>query len=673
MSKATWRWTRGFALAAVAASLVLPAAASAAVDDTILVSRANGGNGEGAESFAADVSISDNGCRMTFNTTADNIAFTDPTAGQNVVMRDSCAQSTESIALDEDTGDPADEFNSTATISGDGCRIAFWTTDSLHPDDPDLTETPNGFPATEGSVYVRDVCESRTYLASRDEDEDSVPVSQGQTSISQDGSRVAFATNAHVDVQGAIPDGNDAPGNVQRDVYIRDLDGGDPDTGSTILASVRWDGAAGANGDNLTQTEARQAMSDNGRFISMYTTSTDLIPPSAAPQDTNGREDIYVRDLQTGVAQRATLADDERQLTAGPGRVVTAFTWAISGNGRHIAWWGNSAELGGNGQVQVWRRDLDAGTTELISRASGPEGDIASAAARPALDNDGRFVAFASDSGNLATNVNGHQVFVRDTLNQTTHAISRKSGHLGELSTGASITEDIAFSDDGRFAAFASASPDLAPGDANGDDIDIFRRELNEPPAPRTQQAFNARPIISGAQVDLPGPGGMQPLGTIRQLPIGTVVDATQGRIAATTTGNTQSKPVQTAEFYGARFVVTQQRNTLTLMKLKRPTGCKKRKARKGAAAAAGPVARLSRGRRGLWGSGRGRFGTRGGRGAGTVRGTVWYVENRCNGSTLFRVAEGTVAVDDFGKKGKVNRILRAGGRYVAKAKKPRR
>jgi hypothetical protein len=675
----------GIAIAAVL--LVTPAFAEAAVDDTILVSRANGLDGVGADSFSVDSGINADGCRISFQGTADNLG-TVQTNTQNVFWRDACAGLTEVVAIDSVTGLPADELNASSTIDDSGCKVAFWTTDSLVPADPDVAETIGGFPADEGSVYVRDVCTDTTTLVSLDQNGNSVSVTQLLTSISADGDRVAFSTGVPVDTANLDP-GDDT--NNARDVFIRDVS-----AGTTTLASVNAAGTAASNGDSRIQTEGRQALSDDGRYLSMITTASDMATSGPGHPDTNAVDDIYVRDLDAGVAQRANLSDADQQLSQPPGTLTTFFSWAISGDGRRIAWTSNSPELGGNGFAQVWLRDLDAGTTELISRASGPEGDIAifPGASRPALDETGRHVAFASNATNLATNVNGAQIYVRDVLNQTTHAASRKSGVLGELSTGASVTEDPSFSDNGRFLSFVSTSPDLAPGDANGPDQDVFRRELAEPGLPKAGVNFNVRPTDGTARYRTPGSDSYAPLEHIEQLPEGSVIDARSGRVAVTTertppasgaaaaaggptavTSAEADKPVQTAEFFQGRFGVVQKSAKLATMKLAGKAACgrkggKKKGGKKNAFASGGPLAHVSGRGRSLWGSGRGRYATRGNRGAGAVRGTIWFVQDKCNGDTLMRVTQGTLEIDDFAKKGKANKVIKAPGKYVAKAKK---
>jgi hypothetical protein len=66
-----------------------------------------------------------------------------------------------------------------------------------------------------------------------------------------------------------------------------------------------------------------------------------------------------------------------------------------------------------------------------------------------------------------------------------------------------------------------------------------------------------------------------------------------------------------------------------------------------------------------LRGSAHGRYRTRGQHSAATVRGTVWTVADRCDG-TLTTVKRGTVAVRDFRLKKTV--MVHAGKHYLARA-----
>jgi hypothetical protein len=76
-----------------------------------------------------------------------------------------------------------------------------------------------------------------------------------------------------------------------------------------------------------------------------------------------------------------------------------------------------------------------------------------------------------------------------------------------------------------------------------------------------------------------------------------------------------------------------------------------------------GPKAVLGK----LWGSGKGKFRTNGKYSAATVRGTIWLVEDRCEG-TLTKVRRGTVRVRDFRRKKTVT--VKAGHTYLARAQR---
>ena len=72
-------------------------------------------------------------------------------------------------------------------------------------------------------------------------------------------------------------------------------------------------------------------------------------------------------------------------------------------------------------------------------------------------------------------------------------------------------------------------------------------------------------------------------------------------------------------------------------------------------------------GPRKLWGSGKGKFRTSGKYSSATVRGTIWLVEDRCDG-TLTKVTRGTVQVRDLRRKKTVT--VRAGHSYLARAQR---
>jgi hypothetical protein len=182
--------------------------------------------------------------------------------------------------------------------------------------------------------------------------------------------------------------------------------------------------------------------------------------------------------------------------------------------------------------------------------------------------------------------------------------------------------------------------------------------------APVTGKSVNVDTVSGTVLVKVPGSKAFVVLGKQeRQIPTGSIIDTRKGRVTIVTGVGTGSKATQSAVFYDGVFKFTQPRAKRDAIAEATLVGklenCPKRKARGGAFDAG-----KRRGRR-LWGSGKGRFRTRGRRSSTTVRGTVWLVEDRCDGTTLNRVTRGKVVVRDFGRRRNIN--LKAPGTYVAR------
>jgi hypothetical protein len=172
---------------------------------------------------------------------------------------------------------------------------------------------------------------------------------------------------------------------------------------------------------------------------------------------------------------------------------------------------------------------------------------------------------------------------------------------------------------------------------------------------------------ISGTVIIRRPDGTLDQLAAGEEIPVGSVIDARNGVVQLTAARDANGVR-QTALFWNAIFKVTQladpdattksTRQLMTRLTLRQqPTGCRTKRS-KDRARAAGLK------RPGLWGDGHGRFQVRGDASAATVRGTRWYVENRCGG-TYTRVVRGIVAVEDFATH--KTTVLRAGGTYTAK------
>jgi hypothetical protein len=158
---------------------------------------------------------------------------------------------------------------------------------------------------------------------------------------------------------------------------------------------------------------------------------------------------------------------------------------------------------------------------------------------------------------------------------------------------------------------------------------------------------------------------GFVPLTEARHIPVGSTLDTTEGVVLLETAAAAAGKQ-QFGEFSAGIFTILQARKqkglaNLTIVNTLRKTVCAT--AGKKAQAAA---KRLSHRVLGLLkGSAHGKYTTNGQYSAATVRGTIWSVANRCDG-TLTAVTRGVVSVRDFVRRKTIT--VRAGQHYLAKA-----
>ena len=233
--------------------------------------------------------------------------------------------------------------------------------------------------------------------------------------------------------------------NARMDVFVRDRI-----AGTTTLVS-RTPGGALGNGDSDTCS-----ISLDGMRIAFRSAATNLVTG-----DTNGRVDIFLRDIATGVTSI---------LSRGAANVQAnqhSFEPVLSGDGRAVCFSSDATNLVSvdtNGVRDIFLRDLAAGTvTRLSESLAGTQGNAASD--RPTISRDGRWIAFDSAASNLAPGDTGTVIDAflvtsnRDTLVQVTR--------------GNALSQECALSGDGTTLAFSSAASNLVPGDTNAR-LDVF-------------------------------------------------------------------------------------------------------------------------------------------------------------------------------------------------------
>jgi hypothetical protein len=204
-------------------------------------------------------------------------------------------------------------------------------------------------------------------------------------------------------------------------------------------------------------------------------------------------------------------------------------------------------------------------------------------------------------------------------------------------------------------------------------------------PPPVPGKTVNLQVVSGQVLIKPPGSGraratapakGFVPLTGPLQVPVGSQLDTSKGRVALTSAADTGGGKTQTSDFYKGIFQVKQSVPKKTP---RRPTAlvtdlvlkgeiarsqCAPLKSARSAVDAKkkkGPKSVLGK----LWGNGKGKFRTDGKYSAATVRGTIWLVEDRCEG-TFTKVTRGTVRVRDLKRKKTVT--VKAGHSYLARA-----
>lgn len=181
---------------------------------------------------------------------------------------------------------------------------------------------------------------------------------------------------------------------------------------------------------------------------------------------------------------------------------------------------------------------------------------------------------------------------------------------------------------------------------------------------PTNGEKVVVKPEEGKVRIKLPGTKKYVALTELKEIPVGAIIDATKGRVKITSIDPDGTE--QTAEFFGGVFKVKQKEGAgLVVLELLDTESCKVKKNGKGAEGSsifARPKGGGTKGK--LWGSGHGNFRTEGNDGSATVRGTIWLVEDRCNGTTFFKTRRGVVSVRDFVLRKTLS--LPAGKTYVA-------
>lgn len=424
-----------------AAALAACLAGAPAAADTVLVSVALDPADGGNDHVLPTPSLSADGRFIAFTSWASNLTDPMPNPNDNqpdVYVRDLLLGTTVRVSDPADGGDYANARSTSPSISANGRIVAFVSHASdLIPDDP---------PGFGSDIYVRDLDAGVIERITLALDGTSAPDGASSSpDLSADGSMIAFHSAASDLAAGDAQDNHD-------DIFVHDRA-----TGTTTKLTP--------NADFFSHAPA---ISADGEHVAFHSRATNLVAG-----DVNGRDDVFVRHLASATTELVSVADDGG---SSDGHSDSA---AISASGRYVVFTSSASDLvadDGNAFTDVFVRDLETGTTTLVSRGhDGAPADEHSY--NPCISDDGSIIAFHSDASNLAVddaNGSGRDVFVHDVASGVTWRANRAL----DGGNGDGIAENCGLSGDGRRLAFESTSADLVESDPNGAVSDIFRTDV---------------------------------------------------------------------------------------------------------------------------------------------------------------------------------------------------
>jgi hypothetical protein len=302
--------------------------------------------------------------------------------------------------------------------------------------------------------------------------------------VSADGRYVAFQTEAsNLGVLG----GPAGAGICLRDTML----------GVTRVVSHAFDGSVA----NALSTVPR--ISADGRFVVYLSQASNLVPG-----DTNGNQDAFLYDAQTDTNVRVNLGPGGIQDDSGAYYMVDMSPdahWIVFDSAAT-----NLHPVATDGQMQIYRVDRTMGSLEVVSvNTAGQVGDGSSV--DPKISDDGRLVAFISNSTNLdpVDSDWSDDMFVHDTSTGVTRMVSVSSAGFPGVASG-----NFGFpvlSPSGRLAGFWTCDLGLVAGDTNWGDVFISDSQSTCPPiesycTPKINSLGCTPLISSGGEPYISGP-----------------------------------------------------------------------------------------------------------------------------------------------------------------------
>ncbi len=409
-------------------------------------------SGEEGNGLSYKASSSNDGRYVVFESEATNLVDDDTNNVKDIFIRDTKENTTQRVSVGTD-GVQGDGASLSAMISDDGLFVVFQSSAS------NLVENDtNGF----DDIFVRDLVNETTFRVSIADGVSGVEGNgdSSDPSISSDGSIVAFNSDA----SNFVSDTNE-----RSDVFVRDL------VNNTLVRASIGSGSDGEEGDNGT---VFPVVSLDGNTVAFSSLATNLVE-----NDTNGRQDIFFRNLTTLSTERVSIRTDGVE---GSDHSLQA---SLSANANVVSFNSRSSEFvegNSNGVDDVFVLTVNTGNIIRVSVDSmGNEADDISFFSD--ISDDGNIVTFASKATNLVSNDTNNlwDVFVHYLSSGKTVRLSvNENGEEGDDNSGVSEDDNfikVTFSANGKYVLFSSKASNLVANDTNIQS-DVFRVALSQVP-----------------------------------------------------------------------------------------------------------------------------------------------------------------------------------------------
>lgn len=310
-----------------------------ATGEIVRVSTDSQGNQGNDESTHA--SWSPDGTKILFDSKATNLVPKDTNRAPDLFVKDLTSGAVQRISTDAKGRQVKGEQSNMAAWSPDGKRVAF---DSYAP-----TLVPNDTNDNK-DVFVKTLATGAIQRISVDSQGRQCEKDSRFPMWSPDGRRILIST-----LCAFVPDDT----NRWQDGYVKNLSSGEIERVTTS--------SSGAQGRTWAMPDA---WSPDGKHISFTSESPDLVP-----NDTNGVEDVFVKNLVTGELQRVSTASDGAQASSGSANSV----W--SPDSKRLAFTSSAPDLVArdtNGEEDTFIKSLSTGEIERVSVT--PDGEEANGA-----------------------------------------------------------------------------------------------------------------------------------------------------------------------------------------------------------------------------------------------------------------------------------------------------